>query len=64
MQLTQNREDKNLMGILLYYKSFLPCGIKHHWSEIEIQIEILRGMNDTENCYLYYKGFTLLGNLT
>ena len=56
MQLTQNREDKNLMGILLYYKSFLPCGIKHHWSGIEIQIEILRGM--------YYKGFTLLGNLT
>ena len=43
MQLTQNREDKNLMGILLYYKSFLPCGIKHHWSGIEIQIEILRG---------------------
>ena len=43
MQLTQNREDKNLMGILLYYKSFLPCGIKHHWSGIEIKIEILRG---------------------
>ena len=62
MQLTQNREDKNLMGILLYYKSFLPCGIKHHWSGIEIQIEILRG--NTENCYMYYKGFTLLGNLT
>ena len=64
MQLTQNREDKNLMGILLYYKSFLPCGIKHHWSGIEIQIEILRGMNNKENCYMYYKGFTLLGNLT
>ena len=44
MQLTQNREDKNLMGILLYYKSCFPCGIKYHWSGIEIQIEILRGI--------------------
>ena len=44
MQLTQNREDENLMGILLYYKSFLPCGIKHHWSGFEIKIEILRGI--------------------
>ena len=64
MQLTQNREDKNLMGILLYYKSFLPCGIKHHWSGINRALHLCINMNNTENCYMYYKGFALLGNLT